>query len=263
MRGLVQKTASHLVLIGTAMIISPVLERTSGRRRLSVELGEGRVRRGCHGDLAVGTMWVDHVRAVRLGSVREERGGIELRGLRVRLLIALLSMAIVVWGRDRGDVELGVVGWGVTRFWGGRWWELAIETGSVAYRGGHIGGHGWGCRGRGHAWWERHALMLWRVDGVDGGACAISTKVRKGGKGRGTGTLRKAGGMWRERRRHTFSIALLVGATFHALFPLLALRVDTLFSDAVLYTAEAGTGVVAFLAGFLTVCARILDLPAL
>ena len=77
------------------------------------------------------------------------------------------------------------------------------------------------------------------------------------------GTLRKAEGMWQERRRHTFSIALLVGATFHALFPLLSLRVDALFSDAILDAAEAGTGIIAFLACFLTICACVLDLPAL
>lgn len=75
--------------------------------------------------------------------------------------------------------------------------------------------------------------------------------------------LRKVEGMWRERRRHTFSIALLVGATFHTLFPLLSLRVNALFSDAVLDAAEAGTGVVAFLARLLAVCACVLDLPAL
>lgn len=75
--------------------------------------------------------------------------------------------------------------------------------------------------------------------------------------------LRKAGGVWRERRRHTFSIALLVGTTFHTLFPLLSLGVDAFFSDAVLYAAEAGTCVVAFLAGLLAVCACVLDLPAL
>lgn len=74
--------------------------------------------------------------------------------------------------------------------------------------------------------------------------------------------LRKAEGMWRERRRHTFSIALLVGATFHTLFPLLSLRVDALFSDAVLDAAETGTGVVAFLASLLAVGACVLDLPA-
>lgn len=123
-------------------------------------------------------MGMDHVGAVRLGSVREKRGRIELR-LRVSLLFAILTMSVVVWGRDGCDVELGVVGWGFARFWGGWGRELPIETRRVAYWGGHVGGHRRGCRGRGHAWWDRHALLLWRVDSVDAGACAISIKVRK------------------------------------------------------------------------------------
>lgn len=59
-----------------------------------------------------------------------------------------------------------------------------------------------------------------------------------------------------------FSIALLVGAPFHALFPLLALRIDAFLGDSILDTAETGTGVVTLLAGFLTVRTSVLDLPA-
>ena len=167
MQSLIQTGASHLVLIAMTMIISPVLVRASGRRWFAVELGERRVLRRRHRDLAIGTMGMDHVGAVRLGSVREERGGIELRGLRVPLLFAVLRMAIVVRGRDGGDVELGVVGWCLTRFWGGWGGELPIETRRVAHWGGHVGGHGRGCRRRGHAWWDRHALLLRRVGIVD------------------------------------------------------------------------------------------------
>jgi len=61
----------------------------------------------------------------------------------------------------------------------------------------------------------------------------------------------------------TFAIALLVGSPFHAFFPLFALGVDTLFSDAVLDATEAGAGIVTLLASLLAVRASILDLPAL
>lgn len=248
------------------MIIPPVLMRTPGGRWLAVELGERRVLRRGHRHLTIGTMGMDHVGTVRLGGVREKRGRIELRRLRVPLLFTVLSMSVVVRRRDRCDVELGVVGWGLTRFWGGWGRELPVEPRCIANWGGHVGGHRRGCRGRGHAWWNRHTLLLWLVGSVDVVACATSIKVRKERKARqGKGGSKTA---WvlhkrRERRRHTFSIALLVGATFHALFPLLSLRVDALFSDAVLDAAEAGTGVVTFLACFLTVCACVLDLPAL
>lgn len=60
-----------------------------------------------------------------------------------------------------------------------------------------------------------------------------------------------------------FSIALLVGASFHALFPLLALRIDAFLGDSILDAAETGTGVVTLLAGFLAVCTSVLYLPAL
>lgn len=128
-------------------------------------------------------MGMDHVGTVRLGGVREERGRIELRRLRVPLLFTVLSMSIVVWRRDRSDVELGVVSWGLARFWGGWGRELPIESRRVAYWGGHVGGHRRGRRGRGHAWCNRHALRLWRVVSVDVGACATSIKVRKERKG--------------------------------------------------------------------------------
>ena len=61
----------------------------------------------------------------------------------------------------------------------------------------------------------------------------------------------------------TFSIALLVRPSLDALLPFLALRVDAFFCDAIFDTAEAGAGVVTLLAGFLAVCAGVLDLPAL
>ncbi len=61
----------------------------------------------------------------------------------------------------------------------------------------------------------------------------------------------------------TLSIALLVRPSLDSLLALLALGVDALLGYAVLDAAEAGTGVVALLAGLLEVCARVLDLPAL
>lgn len=60
---------------------------------------------------------------------------------------------------------------------------------------------------------------------------------------------------------HTFSIALLVRPPLNPFFPLLALRINTFFGDAVLYAAKAGSGIVAFLASLLTMGACILDLP--
>lgn len=65
------------------------------------------------------------------------------------------------------------------------------------------------------------------------------------------------------RRTHTFSIALLVGTPFHTLLPLLAHGVNAFLADSVLDTAKARAGIVALLACFLAVCARILDLSAL
>lgn len=127
---------------------------------------------------------MDHVGTVRLGSVREKRGRIELRRLRVPLLFTILSVSVVVWWRDGCDVELRVVGGGLTRFWSGWGWELPVEARRVAYWGGHVGGHRRGRRGRGHARWNGHALLLWRVDSVDVSACATSIKVRKEGKGK-------------------------------------------------------------------------------
>jgi hypothetical protein len=62
---------------------------------------------------------------------------------------------------------------------------------------------------------------------------------------------------------HTLSIALLVRSPLDPLFPLLALRINTFLSNAVLDTAEAGSGVVAFLAGFLAVRTGVLNLSAL
>lgn len=61
----------------------------------------------------------------------------------------------------------------------------------------------------------------------------------------------------------TFPIALLVWAPFDTLLPFPSLRIQAFFGNPILDTAEAGTGIVAFLAGLLTVGASILDLPAL
>lgn len=179
MRSPIQTAASHLIVIPTTMIGPAVLMRAPSGRRFAVELCERRVLRGRHRHLTIGTMGMNHVGAVRLGSVREKSGRIELRWLRVPLLITILSVAVVVWRRDRCDVELGVVGGGLTRFWGGWGGELAVEPRSIANRGGHVGGHRRRCRGRGHAWRDRHALLLWRVGSVDVGACVTSIKVRK------------------------------------------------------------------------------------
>ena len=64
-----------------------------------------------------------------------------------------------------------------------------------------------------------------------------------------------------EANKHTFSIALLVRPPLNPFFPILALRINALFGDAVLHTAETRSGVVAFLARFLAMGACILDLP--
>lgn len=65
------------------------------------------------------------------------------------------------------------------------------------------------------------------------------------------------------RETHTFSIALLVGAPFHALLPLLALGIDAFLGDSVLDAAETGPSVVALLARLLAVSAGVLDLSSL
>lgn len=61
----------------------------------------------------------------------------------------------------------------------------------------------------------------------------------------------------------TFSIALLVRPSFDPFLAFFALGIDTFLRDAVFDAAEARTGVVAFLARLLAVCAGVLDLPAL
>jgi hypothetical protein len=66
-----------------------------------------------------------------------------------------------------------------------------------------------------------------------------------------------------KQARHTFSIALLVRTPFDPFFALLPLGVNTLFGNTVLYTAETGTSVVAFLASLLAMGASILDLSPL
>ena len=164
------------------MLVPAVFVRPPSRRWLAVQRGERRVLGWGHRNLTIWTMGMDHVRTVRLGCVREEGGRIELGRRRVPLLFTFLTMSVVVWGRDRCDVELGVVGWCLTRLWCGWGGELPIETGCIAHWSGHVGGHGRGRRGRRHALCDRDALLLWRVDGVDVGACATSIKVRKEGK---------------------------------------------------------------------------------
>lgn len=70
-------------------------------------------------------------------------------------------------------------------------------------------------------------------------------------------------GKGRDRgRRRTFSIALLVRTPLDSLLPLLPLGIDALLCDAVLDASEAGSGVVALLAGLLAVGAGVLDLAA-
>jgi hypothetical protein len=63
--------------------------------------------------------------------------------------------------------------------------------------------------------------------------------------------------------RHTFSIALLVRTPFNPFLPFLPLRIDAFLRDTVFDTAETGSCIVAFLASFLAVSARVLDLPTL
>lgn len=131
---------------------------------------------------------------------------------------------------DGRDVELGIVGSRtLARFRSGWARELPVETRSVTHGGSHVGWHGWGRRGGRHARWDGHARLFGLVDLVDVAA---------------------------------FSIALLVGAPFHALFPLLALGIDAFLGDSILDAAETGTGVVTLLAGFLTVRTGVLYLPA-
>ena len=64
-------------------------------------------------------------------------------------------------------------------------------------------------------------------------------------------------------RQRTFSIALLVGASFDAFLAFLSLGIDALLADAILDTAQTRPGVVALLARLLAMSARILDLAAL
>ena len=66
-----------------------------------------------------------------------------------------------------------------------------------------------------------------------------------------------------KRRKLTFSIALLVGPPFDPFLPLLPLRIDALFRDAIFDASQTRACVVALLAGLLAVGAGVLDLPAL
>ena len=129
-------------------------------------------------------MGMDQVGAVRLGGVREE-SRIELGRLGVPLLFWILRRVAIVWRgwrRDRGDVELGVVGRGVAGLGGGRGRKLPVEARRVPNgRVGEIGGDGWGGGGLGHARGDGDAGLLGRVHMVDAAACAISTKVSKMG----------------------------------------------------------------------------------
>lgn len=59
-----------------------------------------------------------------------------------------------------------------------------------------------------------------------------------------------------------FSIALLVGASFHALLPLLALGIDAFLGDSILDATETGPSVVALLACLLAISAGVLDLSS-
>jgi len=65
------------------------------------------------------------------------------------------------------------------------------------------------------------------------------------------------------RSRATLSIALLVRAPLDSFFPFLALRVDALFANTVLDTAQARACVVTLLAGLLTISTGVLDLTTL
>lgn len=60
-----------------------------------------------------------------------------------------------------------------------------------------------------------------------------------------------------------FSIALLVRTPLNTFFPFLPLGIDAFLRNAIFDTAETGSCVVAFLAGFLAVSACVLDLPTL
>ena len=63
--------------------------------------------------------------------------------------------------------------------------------------------------------------------------------------------------------KRTLSIALLVGTTFNTLLPLFTVRIDAFFSYTVFDAAEAGSGVVAFLARLLAISASVFNLSAL
>jgi hypothetical protein len=174
----VKTASSHLVVIPMAMLGPPILIRAPSRRRLAVHLWEWRVLRCGHSHLPIRTMGVHHIWSVRLGSVRKKRRRIELRRLRIPLLFSILPMSIVVGVRNWGDVELRVVSRGLSRL-GSRWGrKLPIEPRRIAYRSRHVGRHRRRHRRRGHAWSNRHALLLGRVERVDVGACATSMKVR-------------------------------------------------------------------------------------
>ncbi len=67
----------------------------------------------------------------------------------------------------------------------------------------------------------------------------------------------------KERKVLTFSIALLVRPPLDSFLTLLALGIDTFLGDAVANAAEAGAGVVAFLARILAIGAGVLDLATL
>lgn len=64
-------------------------------------------------------------------------------------------------------------------------------------------------------------------------------------------------------RELTLSITLLVRTTLDTFLPFFAVRIDTFFGYTVFDTTEAGSSVVTFLAGLLTVGASVLDLSAL
>jgi len=65
------------------------------------------------------------------------------------------------------------------------------------------------------------------------------------------------------KERLTFSIALLVRSPLNPLFPFLALRVDALFANTILDTAQARACVITLLAGLLTIGTSVLDLTTL
>ena len=119
-----------------------------------------------------------------------------------------------------------------------------------------MGGRRAGARPGGRGCWVARARPYGR-------RCCLRdlNESQQDGVGRTRGT-RERGGCG-GTGKHTFSIALLVWASFHAFFPLLALGVDALLRDAILDTAQTGPGVVALLAGLLAVGAGVLDLASL